>query len=240
MTLTSPEHDEAVKAVVREARTSLELRPRPERYASLSFCVLDAVFSINANYMRSTIHVPERYAEWANLEPLWVPVDQTAPEQDLRDFVSDVERVGVEEFASTVLKNRQLTSTHARKRTLKSEASLEYARILVDAGANTFTGLSELESEADQDRLLRESLARVPGHGRGARLSYFFMLAGDDYGVKPDRMIHRFLERVAGRAFNDHNARRVLADAATELDVTPWVLDHAIWVFETSPATRPA
>jgi hypothetical protein len=80
-------------------------------------------------------------------------------------------------------------------------------------------------------------LASVPGIGRGTA-SYFLMLLGAP-GVKPDRMVHRFLRDAAGHAFSNAQAESVVVAAAERLSVQPHVLDHAIWRYESSKTTDP-
>jgi hypothetical protein len=59
-------------------------------------------------------------------------------------------------------------------------------------------------------------------------------------GVKPDRMVHRFLYDAAGHAFSDPQAENVIKAVAGQLDVQPHVLDHAIWRYESSKAAGPS
>lgn len=62
------------------------------------------------------------------------------------------------------------------------------------------------------------------------------MTAGDDHHVKADRMVLRWLTRVAGRGDDPVNvttAGQLLTAAAAELGVTPWMIDHAVWRYES-------
>ena len=80
-------------------------------------------------------------------------------------------------------------------------------------------------------------LAAVPGIGRGTA-SYFLMLLGAP-GVKPDRMVHRFLYDAAGHPFSDAKAETTVIAAAEQLGVQPHVLSHAIWRYESSRRAAP-
>jgi len=77
-----------------------------------------------------------------------------------------------------------------------------------------------------------EQLRRIPGDG--ARLGYLWMLVGDDNGIKPDRMVLRWLA-VHGTHVSAPEAGKVLRRIATELSdrssttITPWMVDHAVW-----------
>jgi hypothetical protein len=63
------------------------------------------------------------------------------------------------------------------------------------------------------------------------------MLIGDDQGVKPDRMVLRWLA-AHDVAVDASDARAFLQQVAAELtirsgvNVTPWMVDHAIWKAE--------
>jgi 3-methyladenine DNA glycosylase/8-oxoguanine DNA glycosylase len=80
-------------------------------------------------------------------------------------------------------------------------------------------------------------LLSIPGIG-GATASYFLMLLGAP-GVKPDRMVHRFLSDAAGHAFSNTQAEEVIKAAAGRLSVQSHVLDHAIWRYESTKAASP-
>ena len=74
-------------------------------------------------------------------------------------------------------------------------------------------------------------LTSVPGLGY-ATANYFLMLLGAP-GVKPDRMVKRFLADATGHAFSDAKADQAIWAAAEQLDVEPHKLDHAIWSYES-------
>lgn len=190
----------------------------------MSLCVLDAVFSINADYDRHTAPTCHRYATWAGLTPYPPATD----EQPLSDFVTRVRTAGVEAFSAEVLLNRQRTRAH-RGAPRKTEAALGYAEILTSHGVNTLADADALL--ADTDRLVRveRHLAGIPGHGSGARLAYLWMLVGADDRIKPDRMILRWLQGVLHRPVTASEATRLVKEAATQVGCTPWELDHAIW-----------
>jgi hypothetical protein len=65
------------------------------------------------------------------------------------------------------------------------------------------------------------------------------MLAGSDDYIKPDRMIHRFVDRILGRDLSDADYQDAVVGAhgvpVTEFPaLTPKSLDHLIWRFERS------
>ncbi|RZT84649.1 hypothetical protein EV383_1500 [Pseudonocardia sediminis] len=223
-----------------DAAQSLTIRPRDGRWAHLSLCVLDAVFSMGARYT-TTVNTCRRYADSAKMVPLQ---DSTSPvvigtdaEQSLRSFVAEMDAVGTDTFAETVLKNRQRTSPRGGIR--KAQAALEYAGALVDAGVERYADLPALFADNTRLAALEGRLRDVPGNGSGdVRLGYLWMLLGDDHTIKPDRMVLRWLERVLGRTVGTGEARTLLTDAAVEIGRTPWELDHAVWNAERGHRRR--
>ncbi|MFB6689415.1 hypothetical protein ACFCX3_02710 [Streptomyces virginiae] len=186
--------DEVSQITDRAAHLARE--PRTRRWAHTSLCVLDAVFSINADYDRHTAPTCHRYATWARITP-YLPAAAAAPdEQPLSTFVTHVREAGVEAFSEQVLRNRQRTRAH-HDAPRKTEAALGYAEILASHGVNTLADADALLADADRLKPVERALASIPGHGSGARLSYLWMLVGADDRIKPDRMILRTYSRHA-------------------------------------------
>lgn len=89
---------------------------------------------------------------------------------------------------------------------------------------------------------LQRAISAIPGQGSGISLQYFWMLAGSDGLIKPDRMVLRFLAESLGRPVHTEEALRLVAGAVAELkarypDMTPRLLDHMIWEYQRA---RPA
>ncbi|HEV2778257.1 MAG TPA: hypothetical protein VGX25_02550 [Actinophytocola sp.] len=214
------------------AASELVITPRRKRWAHLSLCVLDAVFSINARY-GGVVRVCHRHAEHAGLtEPLLpvADVDQvvgTGRKEPVIRFVELGHQLGPEHLAGQVLRNRGRTS--ARGGILKADAAIQYAQILATAAIRRLGDVAALLVSPDTLTEVEAALRTVPGHGRGAHLSYLWMLAGDDQHVKPDRMVLRWLTHHLGRDVDVPEARTLLTQIANHLGHTPWELDHAIW-----------
>lgn len=83
---------------------------------------------------------------------------------------------------------------------------------------------------------VKSTLCSVSGIGY-ATSNYFLMLLGVP-GIKPDRMIHRFLKDAAGRAFSNTYAVGVLRAVAAHSGVPEHELDHAIWRYESERASQ--
>ncbi|MEU4027631.1 hypothetical protein [Streptomyces anulatus] len=225
--------EQDIKTVVMAAKRLDIVRCGPEsglkRWAHLSLCVLDAVFSINAHYS-GVVNVCRRYADHVGLEQRLYPRGTEHPggEEPLSRFA---ECAADMDALAAVLDNYGRTSP--RGGILKVEAAVGYARILVDHGVDLLIDVEELL--ADDNRLARveKELAQVPGHGaHGVRLSYLWMLAGDDTGIKPDRMVLNWLAHVLKRPMGVSEARTLLTAAAQIIGCTPWELDHAIWLYQ--------
>lgn len=223
-----------VTAFAAHCDTTLTLKgktdPNLTFYKSLPICILDAVFSIGVKYA-STAKVTERYIKYYNLE---IPreYEKLTNEHTVSDFLKNAEEAGgAEAFADKVVCNRQRTST--RNGILKAEACFEVARVFEKHGINT---LGDFQNYSQKDALERDIL-RVHGQSSGVMLKYLKMLAGDSGTVKPDRMIQRFINSVFPEINSHDDFQELISEAARELgskypDMTPRLLDHAIWEYQ--------
>ncbi|GAB3849170.1 hypothetical protein GCM10029963_33160 [Micromonospora andamanensis] len=83
-----------------------------------------------------------------------------------------------------------------------------------------------------------QAVAQVPGDGSyGNRRGYLWMLCGNDGLIKPDRLVLRRLSRFEP-GIDPDRARQVVDKVAVVLTarlrrpVTPWMVDHTIWLDE--------
>ena len=209
--------------------------PVSEEYAyqSLPLCVLDAIFSINAKY-ESTRNVVIRYCDHYGLQRVRQDPD-TLPliedQESLSAFIGKITSLGVEEFAKTILANRQRTST--RNGILKSEAVLRFAQVLQAHNVEYLQDVEAIQGKESFEKAIKE----IPGQGSGITVKYFYMLAGSDDFVKPGRMILGFLKEQTGRSCNPDQAQELLSRAADALRIeypymTPKLLDNLIWMYQ--------
>lgn len=218
-----------------QAVAALDLRPRTHVWTSLTWCVLDAVWSIGARYESVVVPTVRRVASTFGDEYPLVATD-AVPDVDPVPLETFLERYGTED-ALIAVTNRNRTSS--RNGITKAAAAIQYATILAKSGVNT---------RADAVRLLSRGpgldvnvqLRSVRGEGSGARRAYLWMLAGSDDTVKPDRMLMRFLARHGTNA-TLWNASEVIRAVAVRLStperpVTAWMVDHAIWTHESTLA----
>jgi len=199
-------------------------------YAHLACCVLDAVFSIGVKYS-STRQVPIRYCHHFGLNRLRSYGD-SLPEAHLQEklfvLIERIQAQGPEHFAYEIVKNRQRTSS--RNGILKSEAVLLFAQTLTSHGIQTF---QDLHAKGN-DPKLEAAIRKIPGQKSGVSWRYFWMLAGDEQEVKPDRMILGFLEQKTGRRWSNTDAVAIVQALCQHPLLAAWQLnprrlDHAIW-----------
>ena len=137
-------------------------------------------------------------------------------------------------WASETIRNTQHSprrSDTAPEGPSKAAAVLEGAERLLslDPPINSALDVTEANVAA-----VRFALMGVDGIGY-ATANYFTMLLGFP-GVKPDRMIHRFLRDALGHDLSDAQAARIVTAAAERLKQTEHDLDHAIWNWESERA----
>lgn len=230
-------HGDRLGRLIEALRSKLDLSEllNPEEYAyqSLPLCILDAVFSINAKY-ESTRNVVERYCRHYRLrqvrkDPLCLPpVEEQEP---VSAFVEKVTQLGPEKFAGMVLANRQRTST--KSGIMKSEAALRFAQVLKLHKVEYFQDVEKIQGKED----FENAVMAIPGQHTGITVRYFYMLAGSDDFVKPDRMILGFLRDQLGERLSQDEAQGILSEASDALKpqyphLTTKTLDHHIWMYQ--------
>ena len=211
---------------------------REYHYNSLSLCVIDAVFSFGVRY-ESVRSVVRRYCEYFQLEryrPDRSAVPAKPAQEALGGLLQHFDDLGLDRMTSDVFANRQRTST--RNGILKAEAVSMFADTLRSHGIAYLQDIGETLPSA----ALQQAIALIPGQGSGISLQYFWMLAGSDDLIKPDRMVLRFLRDSLGRPVCADEALRIVAGAVAELkatypSMTPRLLDHKIWEYQRD---RPA
>jgi hypothetical protein len=146
-------------------------------------------------------------------------------------FVEKIANLGPEKFAGTVLANRQRTST--RSGIMKSEAALRFAQVLELHKVEYFQDVEKIQGKES----FENAVMAIPGQRTGITVRYFYMLAGSDDFVKPDRMILGFLRDQLGERLSKDEAQSILSEACSALKseyphLTTKTLDHYIWLFQ--------
>ncbi|OQM78223.1 hypothetical protein B0E55_05838 [Rhodococcus sp. 66b] len=177
--------DEGIARLVAAVR-ELDPKPRERRWVSVSFCVLDAVYSIGAHYDNHVVPVVRRVAADFDMESpsMEMSVPEAADPVPL-DAVLD-RYTSVEALVETT-KNRQNTSTCGGIR--KADAVRRYAEVLREHGVLTLDDARRLLTDTVRLDAAESALRKVPGEGgAGVRRGYLWMLIGHQDTVKPNRM----------------------------------------------------
>lgn len=85
---------------------------------------------------------------------------------------------------------------------------------------------------------LRQAIKAIPGQSSGLSYAYFLVLAGNQDGVKADRMVTRFVANALGvRNVTPELAEELVRNASTVLRaefprLVPSSLDNKIWKYQ--------
>ncbi len=227
--MPSPDAQKIAERAFRELPLATARLTEPYYYASLSLCVLDAVFSIGARY-ESTFATVRRYCQAFDLPHIradWTAYPKRLDQESCSALVGRIEELGAPAFAAAI-GNRQRTST--RNGVLKAEAAGEFARVLSKFGIEHFQDLPAFAVDTG----LEAALKAVRGQASGIAVQYFWMLAGSDDLIKPDRMVIRFLSDSLQRPVAVGEATELVREVTTVVKqtmptMTPRLLDLVIW-----------
>ena len=223
--------DTAMLAKLTDAVVALDPQPRARRWTSLSFCIVDAVWSIGANYDNVVVPLVRKKfaAKFVVTEPT-VPASQPMPHDPLP--LSRLDDLTVESL--TALTNRQRTSTRGGIR--KADAVLQHVAVFRDHKVETMQDALALFSNTERFDQVDTALRLIPGEGGyGIRRNYLWMTIGQDDLIKPDRMVLRWLERHDIKT-DPAGARDIIAAIVPLVSrqmkrrVTAWEIDHALWL----------
>jgi hypothetical protein len=200
-------------------------------YASLPQCVIDAVFSIGARY-ESTQNAVKHFCDRQG----WRKDGRGlgGREHTITEFVEVMlpYESRWRDMAVDLFSNEQLTSTTSG--ILKAEAVFRFATTLQQFGIEIF--VDAMKSGLRDD--LRSAIKNIHGQSSGLSHIYFLILAGNQDGVKGDRMVTRFvadaldLQRVTP-AFAEELVRAASLSLRAEFPrLMPSVLDNKIWTFQ--------
>lgn len=201
---------------------------RPTGYPnSLALCVLDAVWSLGANYDLHVTPILKRYRDYRRGEG-------HDPETDgASDLLGVYQRLGGPTgFRQAVGNNqRAYPRSHAP---FKADTVHQAAEALHSQGINTAAQLRDAVASAHGD--LKRAWRAVPGlHSSLTGWRYLLLLAGIEQ-VKPDRMILRFVAKaldVPAARLSEDRAATLLAAVADAWPVSVRLLDHSIWRYES-------
>ncbi|WP_163537017.1 hypothetical protein [Gracilibacillus sp. YIM 98692] len=224
-----------VEAVAEASKEKFDLAnlalPEEYYYQSLPLCVIDAVFSIGVRY-ESTRNTVKKYCDFFVLKRTRDnDITPDINEQESVDmFIKKMDEMGIETFTYDVFQNKQRTST--TNGILKTEAVYQFCKVLQQYDVHYLQNMPKILG----NRSFENEIKSIKGQGSGVSLTYFFMLAGSDEWIKPDRMILRFLEDVLGSKVNINEAQAIMTRSSELLkkdypNLTPRLLDYAIWEY---------
>lgn len=209
----------------------LESAKLPEEYyyTSVPLCVIDAVFSIGVRYegVKNTVN---KYCKYFDLNPFRMIAEhpEIKLQQSVENFLKSFNELGLDNYVNEIFQNRQRTST--KNGILKAEAVYKFCEILSKYEVNYLQDVKKLYG----NQQFEDDIKRIPGQKSGISLVYFYMLAGDDHLIKPDRMIIRFLEKAIQRKVSLEEAMLLLQKTSELLqekyyNMNPRLLDYQIW-----------
>lgn len=201
-------------------------------YDSLPQCIIDAVFSIQANYA-STRNTVIRYCDRTHIQRIATPQNSPSDRHTVDDLLANMAPYNAGDFGAVDLfANRQRTST--TNGILKSQAVYQFASVLKNHNIQT---LNDIRSASPATiHLIEQQIQEIPGQRSGISFSYFLMLSGDDSHMKIDRWLLRFVGNALGIA-DYNNVTQAYCDLlavchelrTTYPHLTPRLLDHTIW-----------
>lgn len=200
-------------------------------YHNLPLCIIDAVFSIGVNYA-STENTVKRFCDYFGVTRLRDKELAPISEQlSVSEFLQLHIGLTLPEMAEKVYQNKQRTST--RNGILKAEAVYHFTKVVQSFGVEYLQDVGMILGDA----LFEGEIVKIPGQASGLSTRYFYMLAGDENFIKPDRMIRRFIYSAIQRELSLNECQELLVSAHAELVkeyplLTPRSLDHQIWLYQ--------
>ena len=196
-------------------------------YSSVPLCVIDAVFSLGVRYT-STRNTVSRVCEFFDIPQV---AENKKDNLSVSEFIKKYNEYGIEDMTERVYKNRQRTST--RSGILKAEAVLRFSEVLAQFGVEYLQDVSKILGDEE----FESEIKTIPGQRSGISLRYFYMLAGSEDFIKPDRMINRFVYQATGKSFGIDETTALLIGACKILaeefpGLTPRTFDNIIWQYQ--------
>lgn len=226
-TLAAVSHSAAqLQALVGRCEQFRGAKAPPGYRDGLALCVIDSVQSTGVTYS-SVEKVVARYRAYRRGHG-GEPNTDGVPE-----LLATFDELGGPDGWSQKIGNGNRTSSRAGA-PLKAAAILHAAKTLAAEGVDTTAGLRETAADADCLAAVEAAWRRVVGQRSGITWHYMQMLAGIP-GVKPDRMICRFVAdalELPRRSVTTGFALEIVTAAAMEMRASPTDLDHAVWQFQ--------
>lgn len=209
-------------------------------YSYLPLCVIDAVFSIGVRYegaknvvknVCSILKIPKVLFDRNNQSKI-------NEQMSVSNFLKKIEGSNGKELANSLFKNHQRTSS--KNGILKSEAVILFLKILQKFNVEYFWDINKIVN----NEAFEKEIKKIKGQSSGISLKYFYMLAGNDGLIKPDRWILKFLYDATGKKLNHDEAQETLVITAGKISeilnrkISPFFLDNVIWKYQRVKSKR--
>jgi hypothetical protein len=196
-------------------------------YAHLGLCVIDSIYSIGVKYegVQNTV---KRFCEHFAIDRF-----NRSKELSISEFINYMNKQSLKLLTEDIFQNKQRTST--KSGILKSEAVLLFLNVLKKYKVEYF---HDLDKVINSDEFEKE-IKLIPGQKSGISLKYFFMLAGSDDLIKPDRMILRFIQNNSTENITINDCQFILTEVvkilnSRKFNLTAKKLDNIIWNYQRS------
>lgn len=199
-------------------------------YENLTFCLIDAVFSMGIRY-KIVQNAIIRYKNYIADKGF------NFNEHKISDFKKIVDSFSCEDKKYLLVSENILTKnrTSPKNGILKTEACYRIAEILVKYHIETKEQFNSMPENIMES--VNEEIKNVRGQSSGIMLEYLYMLAGNDDICKPDRHLHKFVETATGEQEDDYTIQNLMKNVTDILkkdfpNLTVRLLDYEIWKFQ--------
>ncbi|BBX50353.1 heme peroxidase [Mycolicibacterium poriferae] len=193
---------------------------------SLALCIIDSIQSTGVRYS-SVRKVVDSYGQYRRTQ------DADPTTDGARELIATFDELGGPEVWAQQIGNRNKTSTKAGA-PLKAEAIRDAAKALTDVDVTTTAELRDAASSESALSRVESAWCGVVAQRSGVTWHYVQMLAGTP-GVKPDRMIIRFVAdslALPRSSVTPKFALDIVKAAAESMSMSPSDLDHGIWQYQ--------
>lgn len=206
-----------------------------EYYSCVGLCAFDAVFSIRSKYDSVVSPLIDNFCTLLDI-PRQAPNPHTVPNAEGQVTISVIcnkLRDYTPQSLADALHNHQRTSS--RGGVLKTEAFLRYLDVFQQFEVNTYQDVNRL---AEKNPAFEHALRNI--RGQNVAVDYFFMLAGDEDGVKVDTHLRNFVRDAVGRDLTPEQIQDLFREAVVHYrqngypDMTSRHLDHIVWTWQKS------
>lgn len=193
---------------------------------SLALCIIDSIQSTGVRYS-SVRKVVDSYGRYRRAQA----ADPTT--DGARELIATRDELGGPEGWAEQIGNRNKASTKAGA-PLKAEAIRAAAVALSEVDITTTADLRDAASDESRLKRVESAWCGVVAQRSGVSWHYVQMLAGTS-GVKPDRMIIRFVAdclALPRATVTPNYALDIVKATAKSMGMSPSDLDHGIWQYQ--------